>query len=80
MHLTEYTLNRLKKLSQSDEFDYFFSNMKHGTSEKTDELLQEIAFMCVHEFEIKPNELEKLKFFLRLAFYAQEEYHETRSL
>lgn len=72
MRLKKNTFECLKHLSTSGKFDYFFDNLKKPESPIESKLIDELADLFITEFELDWDDHDKIRFFIRLGFLANE--------
>ena len=72
MRLKPDTVKALKRLSLNDDLSYWFDNMEKVDSlpENTEELIDEITTMLMHEYELPFKSHDKVKFFIRMGVLA----------
>ncbi len=66
MRFKNKTINALKELSNDEQFEYFFANLDQPEGDKGDFLLDKLAELLIIECELDWEQLEKVRFFLRL--------------
>ena len=72
MEFRKNTLKIIENLSNKDEYDYFFKNIDNKNVQPPAELIEELANAFMSEFGIRYDEVDKVKFFIRLGFYTHE--------
>lgn len=74
MYLKNKTLEKIRKMSEDKEYDWFFNNIqKENLSYKQSELLEKITEIALEEFSaLEDNDKDKLKFFIKLGMHICE--------
>ena len=71
MNLDKNTTRLLRRLSENDQFDYFFEKVgEKPNDEVAEELINELASLIVTEFNLPWDNFDKAKFFLWLGYHA----------
>ncbi len=72
MEFKHKTINTLKKLSSDEQFNYFFAKLDEPEGDKGEYLLDKFAELLVVECNLDWEQLDKVRFFLRLGTKACE--------
>ena len=70
MHFKPDTLRTLRKIAKSEEYAYFFDNLdKLGELSPEDAaIIDKIANMLLHEFELDIKDFPKIQYFVRMGY------------
>ena len=64
---------QFRKLSRNDRYDYFFDHAKEKPEdEEENELVEKLAELVVAEFYLPWDDLDKVKYFLWLAYHVKK--------
>lgn len=72
MNFRKDTIRKLKKLASQDRWGYFFENIDLEADAVPEELIGFLADMLAAEIGAHPGDLEKIRYFIRLGFFAHE--------
>jgi len=72
MNFNKNTIKTLKKISNDDRWGYFFENIDTKSDQVPDELIAFLADMLAVEIGAHHEDLDKIKFFIKLGFFAHE--------
>jgi len=75
MQFKKFTVKKMLELSKSKKFSYLFDNIelsRYKDDRDLDELVEKIAVMFMHEFEIDSGNLSKVTFFLKLVGWSKK--------
>jgi hypothetical protein len=72
MTFNKNTMKTIQKIAADKQWHYFFQNIENKADQVPEDLIGLLVDMLSSEIGAKPEDIEKIRYFIKLGFFAHE--------